>query len=167
MSQKPKNQTELDNSILKEILGVQPTIAGVELRPITLASIAILKQVGSPLIEGRAFDEIHNIILDCCIFLKIQSSDIKTATKLAFGDYDTLVAESLELAERIDPNKIKEVVQSIVDLLSDSTSTKVNVIPEDKSTDSSIDAEGLLKVITGEDANKHSDPDTVVPSQGN
>jgi hypothetical protein len=166
MSQKPKSQKELDDSILSEILGVQPTIAGIQLRPITLASIALLKQVESPLIEGKPFEEIQNIILDCCIFLKIQSSDVKAATKLAFGDYDVLVSESLELAERIEPNKIKEVVQSIVDLLSDQTSTKVNVVPDDNSSNSSEDTEGLLKLLTGEDGKKE-ESDTVVPSEGN
>lgn len=146
---KVQNQQQLEKSLLSGLLGAPKTIAGVELKPITLASIAILKQVDSPLIEGRAYDEIENIILDCCIFLKIQSSDVKTAQKLAFGDRNILISEALELAANIEPSSIKDVVGSIVELLQDSTSTKVNVIASEGES-SGQDPEQLIKEINGD-----------------
>lgn len=145
---KAQNQQQLETSIISDLLGAPKMIAGIELKPVTLASIAILKQVDSPLIEGRAYDEIENIILDCCIFLKIQSSDIKTAQKLAFGDRNILISEALELAANIEPSSIKDVVQSIVELLQDSTSTKVNVVPDEDS--SAEDPAKLLGEINGD-----------------
>ena len=141
-------QQKLDNSVLKEILQHNPTIAGVKIRPITLASIALLKQLKSPLIEGTPFEEIENIILDCAIFLKVQSCDIKESTKLAFGDPSDLVAEALELADKIDPSKIKDVVASIVTLLQDATSTKTEVVADDTKEK---DAESLMAELTGKE----------------
>ena len=102
-------------------------VAGQTLRPITLASIALLQQLKSPLIAGKAIDEVDNIILDCCIFIRVQSLSPKEATKLVFGPREALLESAMELAETIAPNQIESVVSSIIDLLRDSTSTRVVV----------------------------------------
>jgi hypothetical protein len=128
-------QDIIDKSVHQELLGINPKIAGFEVRPITLASVALLKQVGSPLIEGKQFSEIENVVMECCIFLKMQSSSLKEATRLAYGEPQDLALAALELAENIDPSQIEEVISSIVKLLTDSTSTKVSVKSKSGSSD--------------------------------
>jgi len=132
-------QSVIDKSIQEELLGVAPKIAGLELRPLTLASIALLKQVGSSLIEGKPFSEIDNIVMECCIFLKIQSVSLKEATSLAYGDSEDLAFAALELADRINPSEIENVINSIVKLLTDQTSTKVSA-KNSSSSDSNSEA---------------------------
>lgn len=108
-------------------------VAGQTLRPITLASIALLQQLKSPLIAGKPIDEVENIIMDCCIFIKVQSLSVKEATKLAFGPKEALLEAAMELAETIPPNQIESVISSIIELLRDSTSTRVVVEKSDSS----------------------------------
>ena len=109
------------------LLSPTTVLAGQKLRPITLASIALLQQIKSPLIAGKSIDDVDNIILDCCIFIKIQSVSAKEATKLVFGPKEALFESAMELAETIPPNEIEQVISSIIDLLRDSTSTRVSV----------------------------------------
>jgi hypothetical protein len=101
-------------------------VAGHELRPITLASIALLQQLKSPLIAGKPIDDVDNIVLDCCIFIKVQSMSIREATKLVFGPKEALLEAALEMASAIPPTQIEEVISSIVNILKDSTSTRVS-----------------------------------------
>lgn len=116
-----------NNGLLKN----QITVAGHELRPITLASIALLQQLKSPLIAGKPIDDVENIVLDCCIFIKVQSLSVKDATKLVFGPKEAMLEAALDMAATIPPNQIEEVITSIVNLLRESTSTRVSVVSED------------------------------------
>ncbi len=114
------------------LLNTKKTIMGYELNPITLASIALLQQLKSPLIAGKPIDEVDNIVLDCCIFIKVQTLSIKEATKLVFGPKEALLEAALEMASTIPPNEIEGVISSIIELLRDSTSTRVSVEAESK-----------------------------------
>lgn len=135
-------QSVLDNSVHEELLEVAPVVFGMELRPVTLASIALLKQIKSPLIEGVPFAEIENIVIDACMFLKLQSCTLKEAQKLAFGNREELMGSALELAESIDPSDLDNVLNSVVSMLTKSTSTKVSVVNKDSSDDVSEPTSG-------------------------
>jgi len=137
MSEISDIQSIIDGSINEELFGVNPTIAGLEVRPLTLASIALLKQVGSSLIEGKQFSEIENVVMECCIFLKLQSAPLKEATRLAYGEPEDLAVAALEIGEKIAPYEVENIISSIVKLLTDSTSTKVSA--KSKSVSSSKD----------------------------
>jgi len=131
-----KNLQEVLNlSANAGLLNRTTVVAGQILRPITLASIALLQQLKSPLIAGKPIDEVDNIILDCCIFIKVQSVSAKEATKLVFGPKEVLLESAMDLAETIAPNEIEQVISSIIDLLRDSTSTRVSV-----ESDNAVDA---------------------------
>jgi hypothetical protein len=126
-------QSILDDSVKPELLNAKNRILGYELNPITMAYVALLQQVKSPLIAGVPVDSIENILLDCCIFIRIQTLSVKEATKLAFGPREALIEAALELAKDIDAGNIEEVIVSIVNLLKDSTSTRVKVQPKSDS----------------------------------
>ena len=77
---------------------------------------------------GVDVNSVDNMILDCCIFVRIQTLPIKEATRLVFGDKDTLIEAAIEMASQIPPSQIADVVTSIVSLLKDATSTRVSVV---------------------------------------
>jgi hypothetical protein len=123
-------QRLMDVSVSGEALGTKTTLLGREIRPITLASITLLKQVRSPLVEGVKVDEIENVLLECCIFMVLQTGTIKEATKLAFGSRDELVEAALTFADSIEPDKVQSAVEVILGTLKESTSTKVQPQPK-------------------------------------
>tara|TARA_R100000808_G_scaffold512_1_gene2671 strand:+ start:18478 stop:19002 length:525 start_codon:yes stop_codon:yes gene_type:complete len=126
-------QKDLDQSVVADMLGVKDVVLGIELRPLTLASIALLSQVKSPLIDGVEVDEIDNILLEICIFITLQSCDVNKATELAFGDRPKLIAEAMKIANTINANEVEIITGKVIQLISDSVSTQVEAIP-DKST---------------------------------
>ena len=122
------DQAKLDESVLAELLEAPKTILGYQMQPVTLGTIALLQQLKSPLIMGVDVKSVDNMILDCCIFVRIQTLPIKEATRLVFGDKDTLIEAAIEMASQIPPSQIADVVTSIVSLLKDATSTRVSVV---------------------------------------
>lgn len=130
LSNQDSMQAMMDASVGGELLGVRKRILGREINPITLASIALLKQVKSPLIEGVPIESIQNVILECCIFMFLQTTPLREATALAFGDRIDLISASLEFANEIKPDDIQGTVTAIVDVLRDSTTTKVKTNPK-------------------------------------
>jgi hypothetical protein len=132
-------QEILDDSVKMELLQVDKYIVGHRVYPITMAYVALLQQVKSPLIAGVPIDSIENILLDCCIFIRIQTLTVKEATKLAFGSREDLIVASLELAKDITPENIESVMEQIVSMLKDSTSTRVKPLPRDGDNPISIE----------------------------
>lgn len=124
-------QELLDDSVKAELLGAEKSIMGHKVNPITMAYVTLLQQVKSPLIAGVPIDSIENILLDCCIFIRIQTLSVKEATKLAFGPREDLIVASLELAKDITAENIEGVITEIVSMLKDSTSTRVKPLPKD------------------------------------
>lgn len=125
-------QSSLDDSIIGDVLSFNPTILGKKLNPVTLASIALLKQIKSPLILGKPLNDIDNIILDSCIFILLQSLDLKSATELAFGPVEDLRFKALEMAEEIPPHEVSKVTDAVLSLLRESSSTQVEAKIKDK-----------------------------------
>lgn len=123
-------QEAMDDSVVPEVLGRGVVLLGKKLRPVTLASIALLKQVKSDLIAGVVIEESDNIILDCCVFLLLHSVTLEEATELAFDSPNKLRMEALILADSIGPADVNAMTKAIVDLLRDSTSTQVKAEPK-------------------------------------
>jgi hypothetical protein len=118
-------QKMLDGAVTGELLGTRPTIMGREIRPVTLASIALLKQAKSPLIEGVAIKDIQNVLLECCVFMFLQTSSLAEATSYVFGPYNELVLKALEFADTIPPEDVGGAVNQIIVAIRDATSTQV------------------------------------------
>jgi len=128
-------QEAMDDSVAAEVLGHNVTLLGKKLRPVTLASIALLKQVNSDLIAGVVIEESSNIILDCCIFLLLHSVSLEEATALAFDSPNNLRLAALKLADEIGAADIQETTGAIVQLLKDATSTQVRATQKEKGKD--------------------------------
>tara|TARA_R100000963_G_C4637309_1_gene101216 strand:- start:653 stop:1174 length:522 start_codon:yes stop_codon:yes gene_type:complete len=126
-------QKDLDQSVIVDMLGVKDEVLGIELRPLTLASIALLSQVKSPLIDGVLVEDMDNILLEICIVITLQSCDIDKATELAFGDRSKLIAEAMKIADGVKANEVELITEKVIDIIGDSTSTQVEPL-SDKST---------------------------------
>lgn len=112
-----------------ELLETGPSILGEELRPITLASIALLMQVDSDLIKGVPIEECRNVLLDCCRFIRLQTLPLKEAARLV-RDMDRLDMEALEFADRIPANQTQEVIKAVVTCLRATTENRVEPVDE-------------------------------------
>ena len=143
-------QRVLDKAVNDQLLGRADIVLGVKLRPITLATITLLKEVDSQLIEGKDIELIDNILYECCIFMLIQSIPIEEATELVYGDKSQLVMATMKLADTIAPNEISSLSAKIISMLVDATSTQVTPIPN--STSNSLledDDDDLNELISG------------------
>jgi hypothetical protein len=126
-------QELMDSSVHSSLLGVGALVGGRRLRPITMATITHLKELNSPLINGIALDEIQNILLECCIFVCIQSVPLEEATDLVYGDRKALVKAALAFADNVPAHETKSVIDATVGSLKDAVSTQVKA--KSKSSD--------------------------------
>tara|TARA_R110002153_G_scaffold84197_2_gene211030 strand:+ start:18371 stop:18841 length:471 start_codon:yes stop_codon:yes gene_type:complete len=128
----PKDMQEImDDSVNREVCNAPTIMVGMNLRPVTLASIALLKETGSSLVNGEVLDGNDNIVLDCCMFILIQSGTIEDASRLVFGaDSLELKMASMALAEKVNPAEVADLTTNIIGMLNDSMSTQVKPIPD-------------------------------------
>lgn len=113
-----------DAAVSNEVLGKPKYILGRELRPVTLETIVLLKQINSPLVLGVSMEEIENIFLDCCVFIVLQSGDNKEARRLAWNP-DELRDAALDLAAEVPATEFETVSDSVNNLLVEATQTSV------------------------------------------
>lgn len=125
-------------SMISEMLGDGPTILGREVRPVTLASIALLERIGSPLIAGQNIEHTPEITLECMKFLLLQTGELEDARQYSL-DLAKLDIAALDLADSINPAEAEDVLNQVVSLLQDSMSTQVepHVEDEDRHVDDS------------------------------
>jgi len=117
-----------DSTVNAEVLGKGHTVAGLTLRPVTLETIVLLKQVNSPLILGEEISQVENIFLDCCIFIVLQTVDSMEARKLAW-DEEALRNKALDLSATIPAGEFETLTQGINSILGDATTTAVDAKP--------------------------------------
>lgn len=122
-------QAIMDQSVSDEVAGIKPVALGYELRPITLESIILLKQIDCPLILGVPMDDIENIFLDCCKFIVLHREDKPTARNLAW-DEDSLLESALDFASEVKADKITELTDSVFALIRSSMDTRVEATPK-------------------------------------
>lgn len=134
MTEAMSMQSIHDGSVAPELLSKETTIMGRTIRPITMETIILLKQVDSPLISGVNLDEIENIFYDCCVFITLQSGDPKEARRLAW-EPDELKEKALDLAATIPASQFASMSNEVNSLLRDSTSTSVEAKPPKGSKD--------------------------------
>tara|TARA_R110002110_G_scaffold207671_1_gene419845 strand:+ start:472 stop:951 length:480 start_codon:yes stop_codon:yes gene_type:complete len=118
-----------DASVGAEAMGQPIYVAGQTLRPVTMETIVLLKQVDSPLILGKPIEDVDNIFLDCCIFVALQGSEAKEARRLAWNP-DDLRDAALDLAATVPATEFQTFIEQINELLRDSTSTSVDAQPK-------------------------------------
>ncbi len=118
-------QSLMDGAVRGSLLGVEKTVAGRKLRPITMASVALLQEINSPLINGVTLDAVPNLLLECCIFVCLQTCTLKEAKARVFGERSILLDKALEIADEVPANETKDVIDTSMEILKDSISTQV------------------------------------------
>lgn len=123
-------QRLLEKEVAADLLEDGPNILGHDLRPVTLASVALLMQTDSDLIKGKPVEECENILLDCCRFIRLQTLPLREAARLV-RDPEELDAQSLEFADQIPPGDVQGVINQVTKCLRDASEHRVEPSDED------------------------------------
>ena len=79
-------QKTLDSdAALRKFLGGDTFVndlLGVELKPVTLASLAMMQEAGCELISGKEIDEMNNVMLEILLFVYIHTEDIEKISEI-------------------------------------------------------------------------------------
>jgi hypothetical protein len=125
------NEDRIMANVQSDMLGHMPTIFGKKLRPIKLASIALLQKTKNEIVSGKAIEDCDNLLLDSCKVVLLQSISLREAIKLA-DDPNELELQAYELADQIAPSEMPQFQQLVMDLLQSSQETRVEPVEETK-----------------------------------
>ncbi len=142
--------TQVEAPVEEDLLGVPLRIGGLPVRPPTLATLTFLKQINSPLIQGKDLNAVENVLLDIMHLVVLQTVPVKEAVQLVFKDRDGLLLRAMQLADTVSPDKIPAMIQEVVQLLQKSTATKVKA--ERPKMDSSAKAALTERIKPGNDS---------------
>ena len=109
-------------------------LLGVKLKPVTLASLAMMQEAGCELISGKEMDEMSNIMLEVLLFVYIHTEDPEKIAEIISNSEDhqkALKMRALTMGHKITPKQIPELVEQIVEILSEATGTKVDPLPDE------------------------------------
>lgn len=117
-------------SMVNELFGEGSIVVQLQMRPITLASIALLERIDSQLINGNPIIHTPEMVLECCKFIALQTGTLKEAQALS-RDRDALDDRAFEIADKIGPSRAEEVLNEITAMLKDATDTQVVPVVEE------------------------------------
>ena len=132
-------QKTLDSdAALRKFLGGDTFVndlLGVELKPVTLASLAMMQEAGCELISGKEIDEMNNVMLEILLFVYIHTEDIEKISEIISESADhqkALKMRALSMGHEITPKQIPALVEQIVNILTEATGTKVEPLPDEE-----------------------------------
>ena len=108
-------------------------VLGVELKPVTLSSLALMQEAGCEIISGVDVNDMENLMLEILLFVYIYAEDHKVLTRLACSKNGKIEMRerAFSLGLDISPKEIPKIVGQIVEILTDATSTKVDPMPDE------------------------------------
>ena len=115
-----------ESDIGKDLLGGKVIVGGLSMRPLSMASIAMMKQINSPLLAGADLNAIPSLFLDVVTLIVLQTLPLAESSRLVLSDRDGLTTKAYELMETIHPSKIEELLTQVITHFRDSTATQVN-----------------------------------------
>jgi hypothetical protein len=121
------SEDRIMEAVQDDLLGVKPNILGRKLRPVKLASIALLQKTKNEIISGKPIEDCANLILDSCKFVVLQSVPLREAIKLA-DNMTELEMRAYELADQIAPSEMPEFQQVVIDLIQGAQETRVEPV---------------------------------------
>lgn len=135
-----------------ELLRVKPTMESLGLNELSLASIAILKRIHSPIIDGVPASEIENLPLELSKVLLIQQADLLDDEVLdsimsLVKDPDRLEAEALKASRNIEGNLIS-LYLTVLDMIRRSNLTAIRVLPKKASKSKGSSALALHEALS-------------------
>ncbi len=126
---------EADDAIKKFLGGDKfvNDLLGVELNPVTLASLAMMQEAGCELISGKDINEMENIMLEILLFVYIHTEEVEKVADIIASSKDhkkALKMRALSMGYEITPKQIPALVEQIVNILTEATGTKVEPLPD-------------------------------------
>ena len=144
MSEEEKTQNEIDiektvsaDKVINKYLSGDEFLndmLGLELRPLTLSSLAMMQEAGCQIISGVNVDEMENMMLEILLFVYIHSADQDNLTKAicsSANPREALKMEALSMGLDISPKQIPTLVEEILKILTEATDTKVDPLPDE------------------------------------
>ena len=128
---------EADKAINKFLSGDEflNDVLGIQLRPVTLSSLAMMQEAGCQIISGLQADEMDNLMLEILLFVYIHSADQDEITKTICSRHnprEAMKIAALNIGLDISPKQIPALVEEILQILTDATETKVDPIPDEE-----------------------------------
>ena len=121
----------MGNAVGEDMLGIVEEIANVQLRPVTMATIALLKTTGNDHISGKTFEEIPNLSLDTAKFVILQDASRSVREAVAITrDPELFEGMAYELMETIPAEKNAELNMRVILAIKDAMMTQVKALPE-------------------------------------
>ena len=127
---------EADNAINKFLAGDEflNDVLGIELKPVTLSTLAIMQEAGCQIISGIDVEEMENLMLEILMFVYIHTEDHKILTKKICSTANPkqeIKQAALGVGIEISPKEIPALVDQIITLLTEATSTNVDPLPDE------------------------------------
>ncbi|MAS81999.1 MAG: hypothetical protein CMF45_04860 [Legionellales bacterium] len=110
------------------------SMLGIELKPVTLATLAMMQEAGCELISGQNIENVENLMMEVLLFVYIHTEKPDTVARLlTSGDNpkQILRRNALNTGMGISPKQIPELVEQIITILGESTGTKVEPLPDE------------------------------------
>lgn len=132
LNEASKGAKKIDEGVKTALIGGGRKFKNVQLRPVTLSTLAILEKLGSSLMTG----EEGNHVMEALIFLWVQSEKpeiVRAATLAAhLDDKANVTAKALELGEKLEISDMQELVDCVSSMMEEASQTKVEAIPTDE-----------------------------------
>lgn len=119
-------QSTLDHSITRDLMGKGPVVCGVELRPLSLAMVMLLHEVGNEIMLGKRVGDMANPLLAAGEFLFAcnAKSSLDEVTDLVFNRREEFKKSVIEFCNSLRPSDT--LILDVIAYINDATSTRVN-----------------------------------------
>lgn len=99
---------QMSEAVGQDLLGLTSELAGIELRPVTMASVAMMMMSGSDLISGKALEDIPHLHLDVAKFVILHDKrrSLAQAGMLARGSASIVKLEKMFESGEITPEVV-------------------------------------------------------------
>lgn len=121
---------KMNKAVSADLIGVPIKVGNLTLRPFTLATASMLKEIESPLIMGVPMASVPNIVLEVMRLLALQSATLSEARAMV-ADRDKLDDAAYAIADSIPVNKTSDVVEQAIQKLREASETQVTPIPSE------------------------------------
>lgn len=139
----PNIQKTLDNEevVQKFLTGEEFTddLLGIKIKPVTLATLGFMGEAGCQLIEGANIEDIDNVILEILLFIYIHTAEHKELSKISCLEENPkskFKEKAFEMGTEVEPSQIPTLLEKVVEILQDATSTKAEPLPNEEPKES-------------------------------
>lgn len=119
-------QSKLDHAITKDLMGRGPIINGVEMRPLSLAMVMLLHEVGNEIMIGKSVGQMTNPLMAAGEFLFACNAQVSLdeITDLVFNRRAEFKKKVIEFCDAVPPTD--SLILEVIGYINDATSTRVN-----------------------------------------